>query len=155
VKRDTLTVILILLALAALGTGAVIVYNATRGLRNNNPGNIRKSATNWQGQAPAQTDSAFVQFVSPEYGIRALAKILTSYMGRGLNTIASIISTYAPASENDTAAYINAVSAQTGLAPTAPLTTAEIAALVPAIIHHENGVNPYPPELIARGVAMA
>ena len=76
-------------------------------------------------------------------------------MGRGLNSIASIINTYAPSSENDTAAYISAVSSETGLAPNAPLTPAHIAALVPAIIYHENGQNPYPPDLIARGIAMA
>ena len=85
------------LALAGGTTVAVIEYNATRGLRNNNPGNIRKSATAWQGLSPTQTDASFFQFISPEYGIRALATILGTYMKNyGLVTVSDIISRWAP-----------------------------------------------------------
>ena len=34
----------------------------TRGLRNNNPLNIRRSADRWEGTATTQTDQSFVQF---------------------------------------------------------------------------------------------
>ena len=46
-----------------------------RGIRNNNPGNIRKSNVKWQGLAAEQTDGAFYQFTRPEYGIRALCRV--------------------------------------------------------------------------------
>lgn len=51
-----------------------------RGIRNNNPGNIRWGE-NWQGlkKDGKERDSSFCVFESPEYGIRALAKILINY----------------------------------------------------------------------------
>lgn len=133
----------------------MVVYNQSRGLRNNNPGNIRKSSTAWQGMAPQQTDSAFVQFVAPEWGIRAMGKILQNYMARGLTSIQDIISTWAPPTENDTQAYINAVSGDTGIMPGSIVTQADLPALVSAIIRHENGTNPYPPELVQQGLSLA
>ena len=39
-----------------------------RGIRNNNPGNIRKGEK-WKGLSPIQNDSSFCVFKSPEYGI--------------------------------------------------------------------------------------
>ena len=50
---------------------------ATRGIRNNNPGNIRVSKDQWEGMTG--DDGAFVIFDSPESGVRALAKNLQSY----------------------------------------------------------------------------
>lgn len=93
-----------------------------RGIRNNNPLNIRKGS-NWKGERPVQTDKAFEEFVSMEYGIRAgfyiLRKYITGYFGltEKFNTIEKIISRWAPASENNTQAYINAVSKRTGISP--------------------------------------
>lgn len=43
-----------------------------RGLRNNNPGNIRLSKDKWQGLRERQEDKEFFQFVSIEWGYRAL-----------------------------------------------------------------------------------
>mgnify|MGYP003533551919 FL=1 len=43
----------------------------SRGIRNNNPLNIRLSADKWQGMREEQTDKAFVQFKSMAYGYRA------------------------------------------------------------------------------------
>ena len=40
-----------------------------RGIRNNNPLNIRRSKDQWKGMAEAQTDGAFVQFKTLEYGL--------------------------------------------------------------------------------------
>ena len=39
-----------------------------RGIRNNNPLNIRHSADKWQGASETQTDKSFVQFKSMAYG---------------------------------------------------------------------------------------
>ena len=94
-----------------------------RGIRNNNPLNIRRTADNWQGLTPVQTDPAFFQFQSPEYGWRAAFRLLTRtyYCKYGLDTIRKIITRWAPPTENNTAAYISAVSRTTGLAPDATL----------------------------------
>lgn len=128
-----------------------------RGIRNNNPGNIRRSGSKWQGMAATQTDTAFVQFVAPEYGIRALAKLLTNYYTRdGLNTVRAIISKYAPSNENDTSAYAEAVSRALGVNPDTVISVPQhLTALVEAIIKHENGQQPYQIAQIHTGVNMA
>lgn len=141
-------------ALILLATGGAVVYTETRGLRNNNPGNIRLG-TDWQGMAANQTDPDFVQFISPEYGIRAMAKILDTYLSEGVDTIRSIITRWAPPSENDTQAYIDDVSSTTGIPPDQTVTSAQFPVLIGAIIQHENGINPYTSQVIDAGVAMA
>ena len=83
-----------------------------RGIRNNNPGNIRHGAK-WQGlkENSRDLDPAFCVFKNPIYGIRALAKGLLNYKKLyGLNTVRSIISRYAPPNENQTLAYIQSVA---------------------------------------------
>lgn len=93
-----------------------------RGIRNNNPLNIRKGS-NWKGERPDQTDKQFEQFVSMEYGIRAAFKLMinhiTGFGGRRpkANTVQKLISVWAPASENNTAAYISQVCAAAGCSP--------------------------------------
>ena len=128
-----------------------------RGIRNNNPGNIRHSGSQWQGMAAQQTDPAFVQFVAPEYGIRALAKLLINYATRdGLNTVRQIISKYAPSNENDTDAYAQAVARALGVNPDTVISVPQhLNALVEAIIQHENGQQPYQLAEITTGVSMA
>lgn len=126
-----------------------------RGIRNNNPGNIRHSTTTWQGQSESQTDTDFVQFVSAEYGIRAIDKILSSYAKRGLITLQDIISTWAPPSENDTQTYIADVADATGLQPDDAITIDLRPALIAAIIQHENGTQPYTVAQIDNAVSMA
>lgn len=126
-----------------------------RGIRNNNPGNIRLGTANWQGQSTAQTDGSFIQFSDPVYGIRAIAKIISSYANRGITTVQDIINTWAPPTENDTAAYIDAVAGQMGIAPNEQVTAANKADLIAAIIQHENGQQPYSIDQIDSGIAMA
>ncbi len=54
-------------------------------------------------------------FSTPIYGIRALARTLISYQVKhGLRTIRQKIGRWAPASENDTVAYIKAVCEDSG-----------------------------------------
>lgn len=89
-----------------------------RGLRNNNPGNIVKSSTAWQGKVPLSqnTDSRFEQFTELRWGIRAMMKNLISYYkNRGLTTVSKMISRWAPAFENNTANYITIVSNIVGI----------------------------------------
>lgn len=88
-----------------------------RGIRNNNPLNIRIGNT-WLGERPNPTDPAFEEFVAIEYGYRAAFCILRRYIKRyRKNTITSIISTWAPANENNTQRYIDFVAAQMKISP--------------------------------------
>ena len=86
----------------------------TRGIRNNNPLNIRHSADRWQGMRKEQKDKSFVQFESMAYGYRAAWKTLQSYYNRFCMksqpfTVRTIIERWAPPSENDTESYIRQV----------------------------------------------
>ena len=144
---------------------------AARGLRNNNPGNIDFNPRNkWQGQLGLELDvpsPRFARFDCPENGIRAMAKLILNYRGKdgmpglgkpGIDTITEIIHRWAPGVENDTAAYIRAVSQDTGFKPDAALTLADPKVLTPvvySIIHHENGSNPYDAEVVKEGVRRA
>jgi hypothetical protein len=134
------------------------IMKLMRGERNNNPGNIRKTATPWQGKVSG-VDTAFETFASPEAGIRALAKQLKTYQQRGLRTVRQIITTYAPASENNTAAYIAAVASTVGVGADTTLDVignpAQLTKLVTAIIQHENGRVIYSAAQIASAVQLA
>lgn len=130
-----------------------------RGIRNNNPGNIR-DFQDWVGEAdfydrtPAQVgESEFVVFSRPWYGIRAIVRILQNYQAAYyLTTIGSMLDRYAPKSENDTARYAEFVSAHVGVGPNFPIdiNDPEICRkMVEAIIKFENGYNPYSWEIDA------
>ena len=84
----------------------------TRGLRNNNPLNIRYSSQNmWRGQVSEceRTDGEFCEFVTMEAGFRAAFKLIRRYIREyRLTTPSAIISRWAPRSENDTDAYVQA-----------------------------------------------
>ena len=95
-----------------------------RGIRNHNPLNIRRTGKDqWKGMTEVQSDRAFVQFKSLEYGWRAAFYLLTRtyYHKYRLYTIRGIISRWAPSSENDTSAYIANVSRLTGIDPDEPI----------------------------------
>jgi hypothetical protein len=130
----------------------------TRGLVNNNPGNIRKNGTAWRG-AIAGSDPAFVTFDTPQDGIRAMAKVLLTYQRQhGLDTIAELLERWAPAVENDSFAYIDDVATRLGIDPDERIDLDDpmkLAALCGAIIRHENGVQPYADAVLAAGVDAA
>ena len=91
-----------------------------RGIRNNNPLNIRHSKDEWQGAATTQTDKSFVQFQSMAYGYRAAWKILDTYClnfrrERKPYTVRNVIGRWAPPVENDTEAYVRQVVRLSGL----------------------------------------
>lgn len=142
------------LAIAATGTG---VYIMARGIRNNNPGNIRKGSSAWQGMSAEQTDDEYIQFDDPVYGIRAIAKLLKNYQTKyGLKTIREIIGRWAPPNENLTAAYVDHVSRVAGVHPDSAINVNDkMVPLVTAIIKHENGIQPYSPDQIAQGISLA
>lgn len=141
---------------------------ATRGVRNNNPGNIDFNPRNdWQGQTGKEPNGRFAIFDSPENGIRALGKLLLNYRGKdgepgvgkaGIDTVLEFIHRWAPPQENDTGAYVNAVSQAVGVGPIEPIdikSSAVLTRMVAAIIKHENGYNPYTDAIIAEGVRRA
>jgi len=127
-----------------------------RGIRNNNPGNIRKSTTKWQGEI-AGTDPAFERFSAPVWGIRALAVILLNYERQhGLHTIRDIVTRWAPPDENDTDAYVRFVSARSGIDPDTKIKVPDhLESLLPAFIAQENGQQPYATDLIAHACQLA
>lgn len=89
--------------------------NIPRGIRNNNPLNIRVG-NSWKGEVSHSTDKSFEQFQTMEYGIRAGFIILRKYINHyGRNTIRKIICAWAPDNENNTAAYILRVSQLSGI----------------------------------------
>ena len=96
------------------------MQNLPRGLRNNNPLNIRVSSTPWQGKIAENTDGAFEQFISIEYGLRAGLVNIRTYIKRDrLDTISVIIPKWAPALDgNDVRAYVRLVSDKSGVQAT-------------------------------------
>jgi len=131
-----------------------------RGIRNNNPGNIRWG-DEWQGLIPKsqRNDKLFCQFTSPEYGIRAMIVILRNYQSKyGLRTITGMIKRWAPPNENDTQAYIDSVAQATGTNSDRPIDLNDSRKLFPllqAIIRHENGSQPYGLDVFVRALELA
>lgn len=134
--------------------------STTRGIRNKNPGNIERGKDQWQGMAEDQSgDARFIVFTEPEWGIRAIAKLLLAYQTKhGLDTVAKIINRWAPPVENATGAYIDGVARMLGVATTQRIDVHEyrvMAVLVRAIIKHENGIQPYTDAVINEGLRRA
>ena len=94
-----------------------------RGIRNNNPLNVRRSKDKWLGLRTVQTDAEFCQFETMAYGWRAAFVLLTRtyYHTYRLYTIRAIISRWAPPNENNTKRYIENVSRLTGITPDEPI----------------------------------
>lgn len=131
-----------------------------RGIRNNNPGNIRWGE-NWQGlkKDGKKQDPSFCVFTNAVYGIRALGKLLKNYQRLyGLNTPRKIINRYAPPFENQTQAYIQSVAQQLGITPDSVVDLSErgvLTVFIKAIIRHENGIQPYKDSTIQKGIELS
>lgn len=127
----------------------------SRGIRNNNPGNIRwDNKTQWRGMLGVD-DKGFIIFDSPVNGIRAMARVLASYKRRGVSSVAEIIATWAPSTENNTSAYIDHVAQLLNKNVGDTVNESEWPQLVAAIIKHENGEQPYSMATIRQGIAAA
>lgn len=117
--------------------------NLPRGLKNNNPGNIRINSDHFQGEVKPSRDKAFKQFETMAYGYRAMLKMLQNYKkNRGCNTIRKMINRWAPPSENHTEAYITFVANRAGISPDADINTSdkELMCLIAAAMSKmENG----------------
>lgn len=144
----------------------------SRGFLNNNPGNMDRSEPPWQGEIrdPADprltkfqreelTQRRFCVFVSPQLGIRAMARNLFAYTDRlGLCEIEDLIKRWAPPVENDTAAYIEAVAKRLGVRHDACVNLRDwkvLHVIVDAIIRHECGGMPYTGSELEEGLLLA
>ncbi|TRO33859.1 structural protein P5 [Pseudomonas putida] len=142
-----------------------------RGVRNFNPGNIDYNPRNaWNGQLGLELGVAtprFARFDSPENGIRALGKLLINYRGKdgmpgvggpGIDTVRETISRWAPGNENNTEAYIAAVTAKLGVKANDVINIKDVRTLrvfVGAIIAHECANYRYPDAVFNEGIRRA
>lgn len=138
---------------------------APRGIRNNNPGNIRRNGTSWQGMAPDQsTDPDFVVFTEARWGLRAIARIMLNKQARGLSTVRQLISGpggWAPigSADQNPASYADFIANELGVDVDQPIDLSAdpgaLGALVGGIVQFENGQQPYDPVYLANAVALA
>lgn len=162
----------ILAALSRTNRGALIVADVTdavanvaRGLRNNNPGNVRLTAppTDWRGWVGPleQSDPEYVQMRTMADGVRMALVVFRNYQSRyGLRNVVELIGRWAPSIENDTGAYVADVAARVGVAPGVPidLRNRDTAYdFLRAVFRHENGVAAelIPAATIYEGIAAA
>lgn len=125
-----------------------------KGIRNNNPLNI-EARENWVGQVG--DDGRFVIFETALHGFRAAGRIMRTKARRGVRTIESIISEWAPPlndhgeHENHTESYINFVADETGIPRDAVLADSAYPSVISAMVQMENGQNPYSMDEISQG----
>lgn len=124
----------------------------SRGLRNNNPGNIRINRDLFQGEIRPSRDKSFKQFETHAYGYRAIFKILSSYhRNYSLKTIRQMITRWAPENENNTEAYIRAVSSYAGIPADDPINIndrEQMIRIVAGMSKVENGIEADMPDVI-------
>lgn len=120
--------------------------NLSRGLRNNNPGNLVYTSSAWVGKIPylSNTDQNkhFEQFTDVKFGIRAMLIDILGDIGKGKDTVKKLISEYAPPNENNTALYVQKVAKAVGLLPEQKIYQVDVLFMMQiarAIINHENG----------------
>jgi hypothetical protein len=121
---------------------------------------VERHATIWQGMEQDQsTDSRFVVFSDPKWGIRAIGKIMLDYYRKhGCNTVRRIIDRWAPPSENNSGSYVNHVAEMIGAGDDSVIdvTDADILEhITKAIIEHENGRVIYDDATIVSSIDLA
>lgn len=129
-----------------MGRSFLNMTDLARGIRNNNPGNLVLTTINWKGKVPRSqnTDGHFEQFISLDYGIRAMmTDLVNDWRKRGRGSLTELISEYAPQKENDTQGYIQQVAQGTGLDPNKPIEWNEdlLIKMVKTMIRIENGTD--------------
>ena len=112
--------------------------SAPRGIRNFNPGNIEYGSFA-KSLGATGSDGRFATFPTMQAGVSAGEKLLSGYLGRGFDTVRKAINRWAPPSENDTGAYVNAVAKRMGVDPDQKLGKDSIPSLANEIFRHENG----------------
>lgn len=100
-----------------------------------NPGNI-EIGQGYAGETGGTYADRFAIFDSPQMGIRAIAKDITTKIKRHDGDLSKIINQYAPPSENDTNRYLDFVQTSVGKKK---VTKEDLPKVVEAIIKMENG----------------
>lgn len=146
---------------------ADVARGLPRGIRNNNPGNIKRSSTRWEGLADPdemtdfqRRETVFCVFREPLWGLRAMARILHNYQHlHRLTSVDAMIGRWAPPEDNNaTDAYAEFVAERMGLnvGETFDFLESDIAgAMMQAMVRMENSIQPYTPDQIKRAHAMA
>lgn len=118
---------------------------APRGIRNNNAGNLKDGpfARSQPGYKGADADG-FAVFEDANAGTRAQVNLLQQrYFGRGLNTPAAIVNTYAPPGPENSGAsvanYTNFIARKLGIGPNDPIPPGRVVELAQAMQEFENG----------------
>lgn len=113
-----------------------------RGIRNNNPLNIEAGRFTQSSPGFQGSDGRFARFASPEQGIAAADRLLTTYGQQGINTVAGVINKWAPPTENNSSSYAATVAKSIGVDPNAPINLSDPATrqkLIGAMAQVENG----------------
>ncbi|CAG9001269.1 MAG: hypothetical protein CENE_03287 [Candidatus Celerinatantimonas neptuna] len=135
---------------------SVLIYQQLpRGVRNNNPLNIRKGQR-WNGSVPG-LDKTYETFISPLYGFRAAARIIKgAYRQRGIHTLQQVITEWAPASDhNPTQQYIEFVADKVQISPADDVDDAHLPAVLNAMSAFEQGGDYYGVLMAKAGVNLA
>jgi hypothetical protein len=85
----------------------------------------------------------------------AMAQNLLTYNREGFRDVADIINRWAPPSENQTGAYVTDVAKRMGVSSTQQLNLRDpqvLQSLMTAMIHHEQGYDPYSAQLISSAI---
>lgn len=116
--------------------GSQLGQHIVRGMRNKNPGNLK-----YAGQAGAIGKDAegFAIFRTQEDGYAAMRRQIELDFRRGKKSISSIISSWAPNSENNTSAYITAVARRLGVGANKVLDPSMLNSLMNAMAFQESG----------------
>lgn len=140
----------LLCAALVVAIAATSCFGAGDGISRNNPGNIVKTGVLWEGQVKGK--GRFAHFKDAHSGLRALGIVLIRYQQyHNIKTVEKLVARFAPAHENDVSSYENFVARHLGLYTKSPLwITHNLPDIMEAIIHFENGRQPYSREDIVR-----
>ncbi len=118
----------------------------SRGLRLNNPGNLRHHTTKWKGEVCPSVDSEFKQFISEAHGYHALLQMVSDCITRyGCTTPRLVIARWAPSAGCPTVSYLDFVCQHTRMDADAllnPNDERQMCKLTAAMSHYENGFFP-------------
>lgn len=92
-----------------------------RGIRNNNPGNLVISSSDWKGKVPLaqNTDGRFEQFTAWIWGVRAMVYLIRKYLKTNRNTIDAFLTSYAGVGAQSS--YGQFLQAELGISPYTPI----------------------------------
>ena len=139
------------LIIVLLVGAAFLTTKKVRGLRNNNPLNIKFSpSNNFIGQI-GQDSKGFAVFSAPVYGLRAAFKVLNTYLNKNINTIETIVKRF---SETDQKYYIQFLSDKLGITPNTKIDYSMLPNLIHFMSKMETGIY-QPMSLVLQAEKMA